>query len=202
MVLFCDDDDVQEVVTRLAISRTMLTKWFKTNQESKVARSLTFDQFLQQWVWNQKLKRWTLCKQGFAIGRMYYAHPTSGERYYLRMLLNYVKGATSYEHLQTVDGRVHDTFKDACIAMGLLTDDNEWDQALEEAGVWASGQQLRDMFASMLMFCEVTNPKQLWDAHWESLSDDIEVMTRCERADPTVTLLEDALKDHALYEID
>jgi hypothetical protein len=35
---------------------------------------------------------------------------------------------------------------------------------------------MRDMFASMLMFCEVTNPKQLWDAHWESLSDDIEVV--------------------------
>jgi len=58
------------------------------------------------------------------------------------------------------------------------------------------------MFASMLMFCEVTNLRQLWDAHWESLSDDIEAMTCYERADPTVTLSEDALKDHALYEID
>jgi hypothetical protein len=128
---------------------------------------------------------------------MYYAHPTSGERYYLRMLLNCVKGATSYEHLRTVDGKVHDTFKDACIAMGLFADDNEWDQALEEADVWASGRQLRDMFASMLMFCEVTNPRQLWDAHWESLSDDIEAMTRCKCANPTVTVPEDALKDRA-----
>ncbi len=58
------------------------------------------------------------------------------------------------------------------------------------------------MFASMLMFCEVTNPKQLWDAHWESLSDDIEAMTRCECDDSAITLFEDALKDHALYEID
>jgi len=71
---------------------------------------------------------------------MYYAHPTLGERYYLRMLLNCVKGATSDEHLRTMDGRVHNTFKDACIAMGLLADDNEWDQALEEANVWASRQ--------------------------------------------------------------
>jgi hypothetical protein len=39
------------------------------------------------------------------------------------MLLNCVKGATSYEHLRTVDGREHDTFKDACIVMGLLADD-------------------------------------------------------------------------------
>jgi hypothetical protein len=98
-------------------------------------------------------------KRGFAIGRMYYAHPTLSERYYLRMLLNCVKAATSYKHLRTMDDRVHDTFKDACIAMGLLADDNEWHQALEKAGVWASGQQLRDMFASMLMFCEVTNPR-------------------------------------------
>jgi len=54
----------------------------------------------------------------------------------------------------------------------------------------------------MLMFCEVTNPRQLWDAHWESLSDNIEVMTHHERDDLAVTLSEDALKDRALYEID
>jgi len=97
-------------------------------------------------------------KKGFTIGRMYYAYSTSGEHYYLRMLLNYVKGATSYEHLRIVDGTKHNTFKDACIVMGLLVDNNEWHQTLEEADLWALGRQLRDMFASMLMFCEVTNP--------------------------------------------
>jgi hypothetical protein len=45
MVLFRDDDDVQEVATRSAISRMMLIEWFKTNQESEVARILMFDQF-------------------------------------------------------------------------------------------------------------------------------------------------------------
>jgi hypothetical protein len=74
-------------------------------------------------------------KRGFAIGRMYYAHLTSGECYYLRMLLNCVKGATSYKHLRTMDGTKHDTFKDACIVMGLLADDNDSHQALEEAGL-------------------------------------------------------------------
>jgi hypothetical protein len=80
-----------------------------------------------------------MCKKGFAIGRMYYAHTSSSERYYLQMLLNWVKGATSYEHLRIVDGTKHDTFKDACIAMGLLENNNEWHQALEDAGIWASG---------------------------------------------------------------
>ncbi len=100
-----------------------------------------------------------------------------------------------------MDGTKHNTFKDVSIAMGLLVNNNEWHQALEEAGLWALGRQLRDMFASMLMFCEVTNPRQLWDAHWESLSDDIEVMTRREHDDLIVSLFEDALKDRALYEI-
>jgi hypothetical protein len=47
MVLFDDDHDVHEMATRSAISRTMFTKWFKTNQESEVAQSLMFDQFPQ-----------------------------------------------------------------------------------------------------------------------------------------------------------
>jgi hypothetical protein len=76
-------------------------------------------------------------KRSFAIGCMYYAHLTSGERYYLQMLLNCVKGATSYKYLQKMDGMEHDTFKDACIAMCLLADDNEWHQVLEEADLWA-----------------------------------------------------------------
>ncbi len=46
--------------------------------------------------------------------------------------------------------------------MGLLVEDNEWHQALEEVDLWASGQQLRDMFVSMLLFCEAPNPRQLW----------------------------------------
>jgi hypothetical protein len=65
----------------------------------------------------------------------HWLHVLCIERYYLWMLLNCVKGGTSYEHLRTVDGTKHNTFKDACIAMGLFADDNEWHQALEEAGL-------------------------------------------------------------------
>jgi hypothetical protein len=37
VVLFDNDDDVQEVATRSAISKRMLTEWFKTNQESEAS---------------------------------------------------------------------------------------------------------------------------------------------------------------------
>jgi len=36
MVLFDNDDDVQEVAAQSTISKMMLTEWFKTNQESEV----------------------------------------------------------------------------------------------------------------------------------------------------------------------
>ena len=45
---------------------------------------------------------------------------------FLRMLLTHVKGPPSFEALHTVNGVVHHTFKSACLALGLLGDDEEW----------------------------------------------------------------------------
>jgi hypothetical protein len=47
------------------------------------------------------------------IDRMVYACPTEGERYYLRILLNHVKRATSFDDLKTTCtalNSVHDFF--------------------------------------------------------------------------------------------
>ena len=99
-------------------------------------------------------------QQGDAIGRMFYAHPASGERFYLRTLLTAVKGATSYEHLQTVNGITHATYREACIALGLLADDNEWRLYLQDAG--ASGHQLCNLLVTILCDCSPSNPAALW----------------------------------------
>ena len=40
------------------------------------------------------------------IGRINSANPKEGERFYLRLLLNHVKGPTSFEDLLTID-RIH-----------------------------------------------------------------------------------------------
>lgn len=45
------------------------------------------------------------------IGRLYFVHPSTGERYFLRMLLMIVKGAQSYEDIRTFQNVVHSTFK-------------------------------------------------------------------------------------------
>lgn len=63
------------------------------------------------------------------------------------MLLNLVKGCTSFEDIRTVTRVTHATFQAACYSLGLLGDDREWIDCIREAAVWASGDQLQKLFA-------------------------------------------------------
>ncbi|CAG8484696.1 5830_t:CDS:2 [Acaulospora morrowiae] len=84
-----------------------------------------------------------------------------GEIFYLRLLLIVIRGPQSFNHLKTVNNITHPTFKDACLALGLLEDDEEWIQCLEEAAVIYSGFQLRLLFAVILIHCTPTQPQDL-----------------------------------------
>jgi len=110
---------------------------------------------VRQSEFGTKKYEWHRCKKGDTIGRVYFPHPTSSERYYLRMLLNIVKGPTSYKEIRTVNSILYDSFKSACVARGLLEDDNEWNEALAEAARWASPMFLRDMFVMLLLLRSV-----------------------------------------------
>jgi hypothetical protein len=176
LTIYRDTDNIQEIANRDATKKTPLTEWFKANLKyPDLAKALTYAKFPHEFTWKTDRPlgpQWEPRKRGYSISRVYFTHPSSGERYYLRMLLNTVRGATSWEVL-TVNGHVCHSFKEACREKGLLEDDAEWSQALEEAAHWATGAALRDMFTSMLMFCEVTDPRALWDQHYTALSDDI-----------------------------
>ncbi|XP_074277028.1 uncharacterized protein LOC141600684 [Silene latifolia] len=172
-VFFDDSEAPDDVLNRVGDARTTLTEWMTTNQKHEDACELTYAEFLTKWIWDNNGKEWTRRQKGFKIGRIYFANPNSGESYYLRLLLNIVKGAKCIADLRTVDKVVHPTYKSACNVVGLLDGDDEWHVALNETASWATAQQLREMFATLLLFCEVTDPKQLWLAHWKDLSDDI-----------------------------
>lgn len=89
---------------------------------------------------------------------MYFVNAASGERYFLRMLLTVVTGATSFEHLHTIDGIVYPTFQATCGAMGLLQDDHQWDVCLLEACVDHVVARLRRLFVIILLFCAPLHP--------------------------------------------
>jgi hypothetical protein len=104
---------------------------------------------------------------------MYYAHPSSGECFFLCLLLTAVKGATSFEYLRTVDNVVYGSFKEACFARGLLEDDREWIQCLEEASAMQTGSQPRSLFITILIGGNPTKPEDLWDCFRVHICDDL-----------------------------
>ena len=59
-----------------------------------------------------------------------------GERYYLRVLLNQVAGATSFECLRTIDGKILPTFREATERRGLIKEDNTLNESITEAIGW------------------------------------------------------------------
>jgi hypothetical protein len=106
------------------------------------------------------------------IGRIVYAHPAEGERYFLRVLLNHVRGSTSYEDLRIVDDITYSTFRETCEKRGLVETDKSLDDALVDAETFQMPAALWRLFAIILVFCEATNVRELWDKHKGSLSKD------------------------------
>lgn len=104
--------------------------------------------------------------------RLIVANPAEGERYYLHLLLSYVRGPTCFEDLYTTNGVLHSTFRQAALERGLIEKDNSLSPCLSEASVFQFPNALRRLFATILIFCEPGDVRKLWDEHHDSLSED------------------------------
>jgi len=83
-------------------------------------------------TWTNGTKKWTIQQRGCCVGRLCFISPSVNECYLLRTLLTKVKGVVSFEAFRTINGVVHDTFKSACITLGLYDLDDEWNASFEE----------------------------------------------------------------------
>ncbi|KAG5550493.1 hypothetical protein RHGRI_015459 [Rhododendron griersonianum] len=92
---------------------------------------------------------------------------------------------------------IHDTFKLACVARGLLEDDDEWVQCLEEAAIMKSGYQLRRLFCVILTQCSPLQPLELWKRFSKHICDDLAHKIRTLFAIPNPT--EGQIEDYGLY---
>jgi len=177
-VTFDSDEDPQSVLERAANERTTLTAFFAANMDAGTlgieARKYTYPEFPQHFTWKAQTKSWETRERGFALGRMYYVGLAAGERFYLRTLLTVVKGPKSFQDLRTFRGTTYPTFHDACMARGLLENDGEWQQCLEEASAMQTGHQLHQLFATILNFCSPTNPAMLWANFRQHICDDLQ----------------------------
>jgi hypothetical protein len=94
-------------------------------------------------------------------------------------------------HALHAGGVVHPTFKDAALALHLLDDDQEWERCLAEMSLVQTGRQLRQLFALLLLHGNPAIPERLWEAHQESLTEDILHAAREHARDPSLSLAQE-----------
>ncbi|XP_071680445.1 uncharacterized protein [Lolium perenne] len=147
--------DIQQVVNRQGVEKSMLTEYFAANRLHEEARGILYRDFPEWYTWQKGKKgedkhwqRRAVKKDGtrtkrIQVGRIVSAHPAEGDRYYLRVLLNHVTGATCYDDLKTVDGQLLGSFREAAERRGLIEGDNTLDESLTESTLFEMPSSLR-----------------------------------------------------------
>ncbi|KAG6717889.1 hypothetical protein I3842_04G122900 [Carya illinoinensis] len=148
-VTFRANEDLINVLNSDRSAKSMLTEFFALNQVDENARTLLYKEFPEFYVWSQQYKE-----------------------YYLRILLNHVRGPLSFEDLRTVDGVVAPTFREAATMHGLLQRDSSLQDCLHEASLYQMPSSLRRLFATILVYCNPTNPRELWERFKQDMSVD------------------------------
>ncbi|KAI7937556.1 hypothetical protein MJO29_014871, partial [Puccinia striiformis f. sp. tritici] len=171
-VTFSQDEQLEDVIERGAEAKTMLTGYFERNHIDPNARRLKYAEFPQHYTWHPKTKEWKPRQRGCSIGRIYAVYPSDPERWYLRLLLNHVTGATSFEHLRTFHGRIYDSFRSAALARGLLENDHYLEATMAEADESMMPSYLRKLFGILLATCQPSDPLRLWNFSYRCMTED------------------------------
>ena len=171
--VYFDASDKDQSIKRIERSeQTKLTAFFELNRNIKNSkkRKLLYREVPEYYTWDQSAKEWKERKRGGldgipdSIGRLYSIHPAQVQLYALRLLLNHVRGPTSFEDIRTVDGVLHDSFQDAAVALELVKDDTMWIECMREANDSQTNiHLLRKLFVSILLRCEVSNHKLFYE---------------------------------------
>eukprot|EP00795_Rhopilema_esculentum_P009950 gene9950-18563_t len=153
---------------------TTLTAWFQNNQDDEDAQQYLYTEVPEHYTFHLRTKKWKKRQRAARsiIGRLYQVQPTDPQRYALRLLLLHRRGVTSFEDIRTIDGQLYDTFKDAARAMGLLEDDAEHRRCLEEATIMNMPSQMRQLFATLMVFQTPCDIRDLFNEFKELMSED------------------------------
>ncbi|KAG5617232.1 hypothetical protein H5410_017056 [Solanum commersonii] len=86
-----------------------------------------------------------------------------------------VRGPKSYKDLLLVDGVPCSTFRESARKRGLLYCNNSLIDCMLEASVIKCHTALKRLFATLLVYCNPSNPKELWEMFEDSLREDLKV---------------------------
>ena len=163
---------MEHVIYSSLALRTMLTKFFTLCSQDDEARNFLYKEFPKHYVWNRQSKSSTKRKDREVIGRVNVANPSKDERYYLRLLLNHVRGPKSFENLLSYNGHQYLSFKEAAQKRGMLESDDSISKFFHEIETFQMPLAMRHLFSTILVYCQPTDVRKLWNTHFEAISKD------------------------------
>ncbi|CAB3235853.1 unnamed protein product [Arctia plantaginis] len=202
-VYFYNNENLQDRVNNP--SPTTLTAFFDLCKRDNFAKTLLYHEVPQYYVWGrnsfsrrrrgQDVDGYPGVKKDTTLGRVYNIHPTQTECYYLRMILQHVRGPMSFEHLRTVNGVIFQSYQGACKELGLLEGDEHWQNTMSDAVMSEPATKLRELFTIILIFCQPSDPLELWNKFRNDLCEDILNRMRNENQDMTLAYSDDIYND-------
>ena len=169
VMVFNPEDDVTGIQDAAAATSSTLLQWFELNRWNATARQYTYNEIPEHFVWQHNVwlprVRNTTC-----IGRIYSVSVHNLELYALRRLLSVVRGAQSWEDMYHFNGVVHDSFRAACYARGMLEDGAEVISAFTEAAATITSlPALHHVFVDLILNCAPADPAGLFNMFADEL---------------------------------
>lgn len=178
MVYFTSEEQACMKLSKEKPPNSTLLEYFRLCREDAVglngvrARDVLYVDIVKYFRWHEG--RFRPRERNIpCVGRIYYTGITEGDRYYLRLLLNHVKGPTSEEDSRTINNVTYPTCGDAAEKLGLLVSDEHHKFTLNEASTWATATQLRELFSLILVYSAPASPASLWSQFSDDFSEDV-----------------------------
>ena len=136
---------------------------------SDISKYYVFNVKSRQWNKRMRLSRTGL---GYSLNRLDNVSINQGERFFLRILLLHVPNPKSYKDLLTYEGVEYSTFQETCCARDLLSSDEIWISTMDEATRTYHPIIVRQIFAYVLAYGQISSPMLLWSRFKNSLAED------------------------------
>ncbi|KAG5051476.1 hypothetical protein JHK87_003674 [Glycine soja] len=169
------------VLSKSTIKESMITTWMDFNKIYHHGRDLTYAKYVSKFIYDACKRCWQPRKQGNIICMLIWVPPSSGELFYMRMMLSSAKGSQSYKDIIIVENIVYHTFKEACFAKGFLGSDKKFICALQEANTWGTPHFLRKLFVKLLFMNTMDKPEYVWEQTWQWMAGDIAFISQTKK---------------------
>ena len=104
------------------------------------------------------------------VARLNLVSPKDIERFHLKLLLQHVRGPTSFEAFRTIDGVVHVSFHETARVLGICKSDTYMQEILSDAASVMTSDKLRHFFVYLIISGEI-DALAMWEKFKGNLSE-------------------------------